>query len=118
MEHARERWVDLTNRILEARGRDERVDHRSDERQGVDREPGEHYGPAAAHMASRGLDHERLRDASASLDVRDATRSVERDVQALERGSRSSSSSDRGAGSGGTPTPAAAERDEDLTPGR
>ena len=51
MEQARGRWAELTNQMLEARGREERVDHRSYERQGVDREPGEHFGPAAAHMA-------------------------------------------------------------------
>src|SRR5262245_53000961 len=50
VERARERWADATNRTLERLGRVERVDHRSYERQGVDRQPGEHYGPAAAHM--------------------------------------------------------------------
>jgi len=55
VEHARERWAELTNEMLERNGRSERVDHRSYERQGIDREPGQHFGPAAAHMASRGL---------------------------------------------------------------
>ena len=113
IEHARQRWADLTNQLLEARGRDERVDHRSYERQGIDREPGEHYGPAAAHMASRGLDHERLRDAAASLDVGDSLRSIDREIEIRER-DRGFSLSGRGDGSGS----AAAERDEDLSPGR
>ena len=47
IEHARERWATLTNETLERCGRSERVDHRSYERQGIDREPGEHYGPSA-----------------------------------------------------------------------
>ena len=53
IEHARERWATLTNETLERAGRPERVDHRSYERQGIEREPGEHYGPSAAHMAGR-----------------------------------------------------------------
>jgi hypothetical protein len=48
MEQARERWADLTNSTLERCGRHERVDHRSYERQGVEREPGEYFGPGAA----------------------------------------------------------------------
>ena len=51
---------ELTNEALERAGRPERVDHRSYERQGLDREPGEHYGPAAAHMVARGREHDRL----------------------------------------------------------
>ena len=53
MEHARERWAALTNAKLERRGRDERVDHRSYERQGIDREPGHHYGPRLPHTWRR-----------------------------------------------------------------
>jgi len=100
--------------MLEVRGRDERVDHRSYQRQGIDREPGEHYGPAAAHMLSRGLDHERVQNASASLDAADAIRSIDHDIDVLERGSVRASSSGRSAGS----ATAEAERDEDLSPGR
>jgi len=54
MEHARERWAELTNATLERCGRRERVDHRSYERQGIDRESGEHFGPGAAHVVGRG----------------------------------------------------------------
>jgi MobA/MobL family protein len=53
--HARERWATLTNEMLARRGRDERVDHRSHERQGIDLEPGRHYGPAAALGVANGL---------------------------------------------------------------
>jgi hypothetical protein len=117
VESARERWADLTNQRLEARGREERVDHRSYERQGVDWEPGQHYGPAAAHMVSRGINHERLRGAAASLDAADAVRSINRDIEILER-SGLALTSGRGDGSGAMSTPVAAERDEDLSPGR
>jgi hypothetical protein len=60
MEKARARWAELTNDTLARLGRDERVDHRSYARQGIDREPGSHYGPAAAHMVGRGIGHQRL----------------------------------------------------------
>jgi hypothetical protein len=40
MEKARERWASLVNEKLRECGRAERVDHRSYERQGIDREPG------------------------------------------------------------------------------
>jgi hypothetical protein len=117
MEHARERWADLTNRMLEARGREERVDHRSYERQGLDREPGEHYGPAGAHMAGRGLDHERLGEAAVAADVQDAVRSIDRHIVVLERLSRFGRDDERADRGGGTAA-AAADRDEDLSPGR
>ena len=118
MEHARGRWADLTNQMLGARGRDERVDHRSYARQGVDREPGEHYGPAAAHMVGRGLDHERLREAAVSLDAVDGVASIDREINARERVSGRLPAADRGDGSTLAPNPAAPERDEDMSRGR
>lgn len=60
VERARERWAKATNRVLERHGRAERVDHRSYARQGIDRPAGEHYGPAAAHLVSRGQGHDRI----------------------------------------------------------
>jgi hypothetical protein len=117
MEHARGRWAELTNQMLETRGRHERVDHRSYARQGVDREPGEHYGPAAAHMAGRGLDHERLRQAAVSVDAADV-RSIDREIDALERVSGFSPAADRGHAPTAAPNPPAPERDEDMSPGR
>ena len=77
IEQARERWADLTNKTLERCGRTERVDHRSYERQGVDREPGEHYGPSAAHMVDRGEDHDRLNHASSVVDDEQAIRDID-----------------------------------------
>ena len=95
MEHARERWAELTNHMLEARGREERVDHRSYQRQGIDREPGEHFGPAAAHMASRGVEHERLNDAAADANAFRRVEEIDRAITALESGAgRAGSSGD------------------------
>jgi len=84
MEHARQRWAALTNEKLEQRGRDERVDHRSYERQGIDREPGHHYGPAAAYMAARGVEHDRLDEAVANARLDDAERALDHHIHELE----------------------------------
>ena len=58
VENARERWAGLTNKTMARLGREERVDHRSYERQGIDQEAGEHFGPKAAHMVARGEGHD------------------------------------------------------------
>jgi ATP-dependent exoDNAse (exonuclease V) alpha subunit len=50
----RERWAALTNQALEAAQRLERVDHRTLEAQGIDREPTKHLGPAVAGIIERG----------------------------------------------------------------
>ncbi len=84
IEHARERWATLTNETLERAGRPERVDHRSYERQGIEREPGEHYGPSAAHMAGRGDDHDRLDHAASLADGDRALRDVDEQIAQLE----------------------------------
>jgi ATP-dependent exoDNAse (exonuclease V) alpha subunit len=54
----RERWAELTNEKLKEHGHDARVDHRSLEAQGIDREPTRHLGPALTNMQRRGLDTE------------------------------------------------------------
>jgi len=123
MEQARERWATLTNEMLARRGRDERVDHRSYQRQGIDIEPGRHYGPAAAHMAARGLDHERLEQAVGHARDREATLVVDRHIEALEDGGRGGG---RGAMDHDGDEPARGRdreegrrgRDDDLYPGR
>lgn len=83
VEHARERWAELTNERLERTGRTECVDHRSYARQGIDREPGKHFGPAAAHMASRGVQQERLTDASEAADTAERIEQIKRAIAAL-----------------------------------
>lgn len=88
MVSARERWADLTNEMLEGRGRDERVDHRSYERQGIDLTPGEHYGPAAARMAARGVDHDRLEESVGRAECQEALRAIDRRIAAIEDGER------------------------------
>lgn len=88
MEHARERWATLTNQALERNGRSERVDHRSYERQGIDREPAVHFGPAAAHMAARGQHHDRLTEAADIAAIDDRLSDIDRAIAGLEAAQR------------------------------
>ena len=48
-------WAAYTNRVLESAGRPERIDHRSYKRQGIDKIPTVHLGPAASQMEKRGI---------------------------------------------------------------
>jgi hypothetical protein len=84
MENARREWAELTNKTMARLGREERVDHRSYERQGIDHEAGEHYGPKAAHMVARGQGHDRLEGAATVVDEREQLQSVEHEIAALE----------------------------------
>jgi ATP-dependent exoDNAse (exonuclease V) alpha subunit len=51
----RARWAALTNEYLASHGHASRVDHRSLEAQGIDREPTVHKGPAVSGMERRGM---------------------------------------------------------------
>ena len=48
-------WAAYTNRALEAAGQPAMVDHRSYKRQGIDKIPSVHLGPAASQMEKRGI---------------------------------------------------------------
>ena len=48
-------WAACVNQALEAAGRPERVDHRSYKRQGIEKIPTIHIGPAASQMERRGI---------------------------------------------------------------
>lgn len=50
----REQWAHHQNRTLERHGHAARVDHRSFEAQGIDREPTQHLGPTASDMERGG----------------------------------------------------------------
>lgn len=54
LEHWREAWAEHQNRTLERHGHEARVDHRSLEDQGIDREPQQHMGPTASAMEQFG----------------------------------------------------------------
>ena len=52
--HWREQWARLTNSALERAGHAERIDHRTLEAQGIDRDAGVHLGPTATAIERRG----------------------------------------------------------------
>jgi hypothetical protein len=54
IEALRARWAEVQNIAFERLGLDVRVDHRSLEAQGIDREPGRHRGPAVSGIEARG----------------------------------------------------------------
>lgn len=54
VEHLRSTWAGFANRSLERAGISERVDHRSLERQGLNREPEPKLGPVASQMERDG----------------------------------------------------------------
>lgn len=60
VEEMRQRWAELANAALEKAGENERIDHLSYERQGVDKEPELHLGPKATKAKRAGLQHPRL----------------------------------------------------------
>ena len=51
----RKAWADVTNRYLAEQNCPERIDHRSYERQGIDKIPTVHMGVAATQMERRGI---------------------------------------------------------------
>jgi len=54
----RARWAEVQNRALERAGIEARVDHRSLEAQGIDREAMQHRGPAVSGIEKRGKESE------------------------------------------------------------
>ena len=52
-------WADHANRALANAGYQEEIDHRSYERQGVEKTPGIHLGKSACAMETRGIETER-----------------------------------------------------------
>jgi MobA/MobL family len=84
VDRAREQWAKLTNDSLERAGRTERVDHRSYERQGIEREPGSHYGPDAPHVAGRGDHHDRLEVAAQTAEEPIVLQRLDAEIARLE----------------------------------
>lgn len=78
VEYLRRTWCDMENHALEKLGLAERVDHRSYERQGIEREPEPRLGPHAHAMEERGEPtvKARWRRAVQSGDVAEAERAA------------------------------------------
>lgn len=84
VECAREQWASRLNEAFERKGNPERVDHRSYERQGVDREPGTHIGPSAAYRMDQGEASDRLEQAAVIVDDHDRMDALVREIASLE----------------------------------
>lgn len=69
----REQWAHHQNRALERHGHAARVDHRSYEAQGIDREPTQHLGPVASDM-ERGGKPSRIGDENRATDAANTER--------------------------------------------
>lgn len=69
----REQWAHHQNRALERHGHAARVDHRSFEAQGIDREPTQHLGPTASDM-ERGGKASRIGNENRAIDSANAER--------------------------------------------
>lgn len=59
LEDWREKWEKIANRYLERFGHEARIDHRTLEEQGIDREPTTHIGPTATQLEREGIKTER-----------------------------------------------------------
>src|SRR5688500_16911086 len=81
------------------------------ERQGIDRDPGRHYGPAAASMTARGREHDRLEEAVTHIDRQDTIRAIDREIDVLE-------SSGGGRGAVGYESDRPRQQRDRATPGR
>jgi hypothetical protein len=89
----RARWAEVQNQALERAGVEARVDHRSFEAQGIEREAGQHRGPAVSGIEARGeeaqvsvrREAEQRERAQARAVVEAEVRVVTRQEMALER---------------------------------
>ena len=93
VESLRARWAEMQNRALERAGVEARVDHRSLKTQGIEREAGQHRGPAVSGVEARGevaevsvrREAERVERAQARAAVEAEVRVVTRQELALEK---------------------------------
>ena len=93
VESLRARWAEMQNQALERAGVAARVDHRSLKDQGIEREAGQHRGPAVSGVEARGevaevsvrREAERVERARERAAVEAEVRVVTRQEMALER---------------------------------
>lgn len=94
LERERERFAEIQNRALERSGHEERVDHRSYEERGVEREPMMHEGPAVREIEQRemtrcereGREYEPVTAvARENADIRERNDAIERIRERIER---------------------------------
>ncbi len=94
----REQWANLANRHLERHGHEARIDHRSLEAQGIDREPTSHLGYAAIEIAERGGQSDRFDAFKAVLarnDIRVEMQQIDRELAELARAAEAQAEAER-----------------------
>jgi hypothetical protein len=86
VEHWREQWEGMANKHLERHGHDARIDRRTLEAQGIEREPTTHRGPHVDAIERRGVEADNTRqntDHAAELaGLRAALSNITRDIAA------------------------------------
>jgi hypothetical protein len=85
VERIRQGVANAINDRLRARGRNERVDHRSYKRQGIDREPSEHIGLLASRIFERTGKSHRLEQATAIENTPRELADLEARIDGLEQ---------------------------------
>jgi hypothetical protein len=86
IEKWREGWERTQNRYLERHGHDARVDRRTLEAQGIDREPTTHLGPHASAMEQqKGIETERGKIHRGAHTAEQETAKLKRELAAVER---------------------------------
>lgn len=95
LETWRENWARMANRSLERHGHEERIDHRSLEAQGIEREPTTHNGPTATQMEREGERSERgdiKREIEARNQergrLREETQEIDREIETIREKDR------------------------------
>ena len=83
VEQWRQAWTHDVNREYERRGMEQRIDLRSYERQGLDKEPTRHLGPTASKMEKEGK-RSYLGDCNRDIEARNAQRERGRHVRNLD----------------------------------
>lgn len=90
VDRERARWAELANAELQKHGIDTRIDHRTLEAQGIEREPARHLGPAAAAIERRTAEPSRIRldweyESMTRLTSARKKGDAERDIKAIDR---------------------------------
>jgi hypothetical protein len=78
-------WAEMVNAALERAGHEARIDHRTIEAQGLDREPTRHMGPTATALERRGEQSRKRQDWTAEATERLARARLEYRAQEVDR---------------------------------
>lgn len=78
-------WAEMVNAALERAGHEARIDHRTLEAQGLDREPTRHMGPTATALERRGEQSRKRQDWAAEATERLARARLEYRAQEVDR---------------------------------